>query len=69
MNADELSIFLLREIVHSWTEHETEIEIGSDPHKIEVLKIASDVLKGGGHPIPLEVVDLYQRVFLRDVWT
>lgn len=69
MNERQLSILLLAEVVQQWTGRYTEVEIGSDPRKIEVLQAARDVLQGGRDELPLEVLDLYNRVYLRDVWT
>lgn len=69
MNETQLSILLLKEVVLHWTEYHSDVEIGSDPKKIDVLEVAKDVLRGRKNEIPPEVIDLYEKVYLRDVWT
>jgi hypothetical protein len=57
---------LLDELVRSWLEKYTPIEIGSDPHKIGLLQEARAQITEG---IPSKLVrQLYQEVFLEDVW-
>lgn len=69
MTKEQLSLVLLEEVILQWRQHLTDVEIGSDVQKIAILNAARDVLHDCGIPIPPEVADLYNKVYLRDVWT
>lgn len=64
---DDMLLKLLDALITSWSETMTPIEIGSDLEKVRLLKEARAGI-GEGTPSPL-VRQVYQEVFLRDVWT
>lgn len=69
MNEEKLGLVLLIEVINLWQQLYTTTEIGSDLHKIEILELAKESLHHRRHEMPPEVLDLYKKVYLRDVWT
>lgn len=65
MAKDDMLLKLLDELVGAWLETSTPIEIGSDLHKVRLLKEIPEWVEGAPSP---RVRDLYQEVFLRDLW-
>lgn len=65
MTKDDMLIKLLDALIQSWLVTMTPVEIGSDVEKIRLLKEARAGIVG--EPTPL-VKQVYQEVFLRDVW-
>lgn len=66
MASDTMLLKTLEELLRSWMETMTPNEIGSDPEKIRLLKeVSGEVV---GEPTPF-IREVYQEVFLRDVWT
>lgn len=57
---------MLEELLRAWLRTETAVEIGSDPRKVRLLKAINAEVDG--EPSPL-VKEVYQEVFLRDVWS
>ncbi len=67
MSKDVLMMKMLEALVEAWLETMTTIEIGSDVEKIRLLKEARAGLVGV-EPSAL-VRQVYEEVFLRDVWS
>lgn len=66
MEKDDMLLKLLDELVRSWLQTMTPVEIGSDVEKIRLLREARALITEGK---PSELVqDVYQEVFLSDLW-
>lgn len=66
MMKDEMIITLLDHLLRSWLQQFTTQEIGSDVDKIRLLNAVRREVDV--EPTPL-VRQVYEEVFLRDVWT
>lgn len=69
MTKDRLILALLEEVVTLWRDKNTDVQIGSDVRKIELLEEVRKSLAGTSCEVPTEVLDLYSKVYLRDVWS
>lgn len=67
MGKDEMLLRMLDELVASWLDTMTPVEIGSDLQKVRLLKEVRATV-GEGQPSP-SAQQLYQEVFLRDIWS
>ena len=67
MSESELIIILFHELSREWLKNESPIQIGSDLEKIEIMEKVRPFLPSEAETPP-QVVDLYQKVYLRNVW-
>lgn len=57
---------ILEALLEAWLTAETPVEIGSDPEKVRLMRLVTEEERGL-EPTPF-VRDIYQEVFLRDIW-
>lgn len=67
-NRPPLLMEVFRQLTIYWQTEYHPKEIGSDLGKIQLMQAVNTLLKDTSHEVPPEVLNLYQKVFLRDVW-
>jgi hypothetical protein len=67
-NRDQVVIDLLAALSDAWLRHSSPDAIANDPDKIRLLNDARNSVDPSKVQVPDDVRELYEGVFLRDVW-
>lgn len=67
-DVDALLIDVFTRLATSWLSDGSPEDIGSDVEKIAIMNAFAELMRDKKSQLPQSILDLYERVYLRDIW-